>query len=311
MEETAAASIPEADVSIGDDGVIRLSAAAEEALNNVVSFEEAKPAPEEQPPPPEVIPTPPATRTIKHNGQEIQVPVEQEIALIQKGYDYESKRAQLEAERAKLQAYNGLVSAIEASPEIRQKVSQALGYQQQAQAQQQPQFDDPIEQLKYEVRQETLREVEAKFIKPIQQQTAQQAHIQTLNNVKQQVQADPFYTAVQGEILRTVQALPPSVAQDLYRKLDQDPSAYMDMYSTIKTRIAAQAAQTQTQNIQAQPTAAPQPAKRETKAPLLESGNNAPEPSSQKAQMEYIKALEKRSRAGDFRATGELMELMA
>lgn len=292
-------------VSIGDNGVITLSPEAEAALaGEEMSAEATQLATDAKPA--EVTSE---GRKIKWNGQEVEVKPDQEIELLQKGYNYDQKMAQLEAERAKLTAYNGLVSAIEASPEIRSKVSQALGYQAEAPKNETPTFDDPIEQLKWEVRQETLREVEAKFIQPMQQQSQQALHQQTLNNVRQQVQADPMYAAVQAEILNQVKAMPTSISQNMYRQLDQDPQAYVEMFNNVKARLAQ--TKTTSSDTTQLPTELPQPSKRETKAPLLESGNNAPDMEAQKAQKDHIKALERKAKDGDFRAIGELFELMA
>jgi len=305
MEE-ASGTPTEQHVSLSDSGAIVLSPEAMAAMENVTPpAEEVSPQAEPEAPQEEVIPTPPATRTIKYNGQEIAINAEDEVPLLQKGYNYEAKMAQLEAERAKLQSYNGLVSAIEASPEIRAKVSQALGYETQPAQPQAPQFDDPIEQLKWEVRQEVLKEVKAQFIDPMQQQTAATTHQQQINGLRQQVQADPQYKEVQAAIIEQIRALPESVGKDLYARLDQDPRAYTDMFNSVKARLAT---------ITPKPrpaTEAPQPTKRETKAPILESGNNAPDIAANAKMTERIKELERKSRNGDFKATGELMSMLA
>jgi hypothetical protein len=288
-------------VSLSDSGNIMLSAEAMDAMDNATPAEEATTPVATEAKPADATPATPPARTIKYNGSDIEVPADREVEYLQKGYNYEQKMAQLEAERAKIQSYNGLVSAIEASPEIRQKVSQALGYQQPAQPQV-PQFDDPIEQLKWETRQEVMREVEERYMKPLQAQNQQNAHAQALNSTRQQVQADPQFKEVQTAIIEQIKALPVSVGKDLYARLDQDPAAYTDMYNTVKARLKI--------NPQ-QPATIPEPQKRETKTPILESGLNSPAPQDQQKQADHIKALEKRSRAGDFRATGELMALMA
>lgn len=311
MSEEATGGTPTAGhVSIAENGAFILSPEALAAMDNVEppAEEEATPAESEARPAeqPQAV-TPPA-RKIKHNGQEVEVAPEQEIELLQKGYNYEQKMAALESERARLQSYNGLVSAIEASPEIRAKVSQALGYETQTAQPQQPQFDDPIEQLKWEIKQETRRELEEQYFKPMQQQTAATAHQTQLNGVKQQVQADPQYKEIQAAILDQIKALPESVGKDLYARLDQDPRAYTDMFNTVKARLTAITPPPKAP----QPEGAPKPTKTVTRAPILEGGNlpAAATTESQK-QAEHIKALEKRSKAGDFRATGELMAMLA
>lgn len=299
MSEEQTAAIPAEHVSLNESGVITLSEEALAAMEGVEApvLEEATPAP--------LIPEATTSRKIKHNGQEVEVLPEQEIELLQKGYNYEQKMAALEADRARLQSYNGLVSAIEASPEIRQKVSAALGYQQEPAKPEIPQFNDPIEQLKWETRQETLREVEEKFIKPMQAQTLQATHAQTLNSVRQQVQSDPQYKEVQAAILAQIKSLPESISKPMYAQLDQDPRAYMDMFTTTKARL------TSTSNPSPATGDPPSPTKRETKAPLLEGSLNAPETASETRMTERIKELERKSRNGDFRATGELMSMLA
>lgn len=291
-------------VSLGDNGVIMLSPEAEAVMNGVempvVEEEEEAATPAAEPAA--------TARKIKWNGQEVEVQPEQEVELLQKGYNYEQKMAALEAERAKLTSYQGLVSAIEASPDIRQKVSAALGYQQEQPVQQaMPQFDDPIEQLKWETRQETLKEVEERFFKPIQQQQQMTAHQQALNQVRQTVQADPQYAEVQAAIIQQIQAMPESIGKNLYHQLDQDPQSYIDMYKTVKERLKPN-----TTNLSQNTDVMPAPTKRETKAPLLEgTTRNVPDASEQQRQTAHIKELEKKVRNGDFRAAGELMELMA
>jgi len=299
---------PAEHVSIGENGVIMLS---DEALA-VMESVEAPDVPDEyiegQPDLPvgETSPVETPTRKIKWNGQEVDVRPEQEVELLQKGYNYEQKMAQLEQERARIQAYNGLVSAIESSPAIKSKVAEALGYGNQQTVSEQPQFDDPIEQLKWETRQEVMREVEEKFMKPIQQQNQQNAHQQQLNAVKQNVQADPMFRQVQAAIIEQIKMMPESVGKNMYRQLDQDPQSYIDMYRTTRERVAKQQPQPTQQAAEA-----PQPTKRETKAPILESGNNAVETGDNAKMAERIKELTRKSKSGDYRATGELMSLLA
>ena len=297
---------PTEHVSMGENGAIILSEEAQAVMEGIEypnldeegKVEEATPA---EPELPKV-----ETRKIKHNGQEVEITPDKEIELLQKGFDYDFKRSQIEQERAKLQAYQGLVSAIEASPEIRAKVSQALGYQNQAQVIEQPQFDDPIEQLKWETRQEILKEVEEKYAKPFQHQMQMQNQMTALERVRQQVQADPQFKEVQTAIMEQIKSLPESVGKNLYLQLDQDPKSYLEMFHSVKSRLAPPQQQAQ------QDTKLPEPTKRETKAPILEQGNNAETVTAEQQKMnDKIKELTKRSKNGDYRATGELMNLLA
>jgi hypothetical protein len=287
-------------VSMSDSGVILLSPEAEAALSGEEWETTADPAKEEPAQPQEGAPT---KRKIKWMGDEVEIAPEQETELLQKGYNYEQKMQQLEQEKARLQAYSGLVNAIEGSPAIKQKVAAALGYGEQKQEAEPVEFDDPIEQLKWETRQAVLKEVEEKFIKPITAQSAQQAHMQRLNMVKQQVSQDPQYIEIQNEIVKTIQSMPEGIAKNLYIQLDQDPVAYMDMFNTVKQRMKPL-----TTN---QPQASTS-TQRATKAPLLETTQvQAPDASEERKQTDRIKELTRRSKEGDFRATGELLEMMA
>lgn len=293
---------PAEHVSLGDNGVIMLS---EEAMAVMEGIEppalaeepkEATPAAEE---PPKV-----ETKRIKHNGQEIEITPDKEIELLQKGYDYDYKKAQIEQERAKLAAYQGLVSAIEASPDIKAKVAAALGHSEQPAKDVAPTFDDPIEQLKWEIRQEVLSEVK-QLSKPLEQQLQMQQQITALDRVRAEVQKDPQFNEVQAAILDQIKSMPESIGRNLYLQLDQDPRAYMDMFQTVKQRLAKSQPQPKEQGT------APEPVKRETKAPILEQGNNAEiETAAQQKMNERIKELQRKSKNGDYRATGELMALL-
>jgi len=292
-------------VSLGDNGALQLSDEAWAVMEGVeapVLDEPAQAVAEPQPDLPKV-----ETRKIKHNGQEVEIAKEQEEELIRKGFDYDYKRNMIEQERAKLAAYQGLVTAIETSPDIKAKVAAALGHTQPSVETQPQSFDDPIEQLKWEMRQEVLKEVEERYAKPFQQQMQMQQQVTTLERVRQSVQSDPQYKEVQAAIIEQIKAMPESVGKNLYLQLDQDPKAYMDMFQSVKQRLAKP-----TQQTQAQDTQLPDPVKRETKAPILEQGGSAEQESASQQKMnERIKDLTRRSKNGDYRATGELMNLLA
>lgn len=294
---------PTEHVSMGENGAIILSEEAQAVMEGIEypnldeegKVDEATPA---EPEPPKV-----ETRKIKHNGQEVEITPDKEIELLQKGFDYDFKRSQIEQERARLEPYR----VIEANPQLKQQVAALLmGHQPQAQVIEQPQFDDPIEQLKWETRQEILKEVEEKYAKPFQHQMQMQNQMTALERVRQQVQADPQFKEVQTAIMEQIKSLPESVGKNLYLQLDQDPKSYLEMFQTVKSRLAPPQQQAQ------QDTKLPEPTKRETKAPILEQGNNAETVTAEQQKMnDKIKELTKRSKNGDYRATGELMNLLA
>lgn len=276
---------------------------------------EAAPPPAGTPPPQE--PGQQQKRKIKWQGQEVEVDPDKEVELIQKGFDYTQKMQQLAAERDLLTPHVGVLKAIQQDPALQRKIAEHLtGRPAESQREEKaPQFDDPIEQLKWEIRQEVLKEVEEKHVKPIQAQTQQMTHQQMLSSVRSQVQSDPLFPEVQQAIAANVQAIAqtmgPEIAGNMYRQLDQDPNVYLKAYHSMRPIIAARKqGNSQTQPPPASnPNAAnlPEPTKREERAPILESANSAPTESEARESNEKLKSLNKRARAGDYRALGELL----
>lgn len=280
--------------------------------------------------PPEATPppaaTPPATtpdpatqqqqrRKIKWQGQDVELEPDKEVELLQKGFDYTQKMQALAAERDLLTPHIGVVKAIQADPDLQRMIAEHLtGRPAETRREEKtPQFDDPIEQLKWEIRQDVLKEVEEKHVKPIQAQTQQMTHQQRLSSVKADVQADPLFAEVQQAITANVQAIAqtmgPEIAGNMYRQLDQDPNAYLKAYHSMRPIIAARKSQSQSPPASGGPPPAnrPEPTKREERAPILESANSAPTESEARESNEKLKSLNKRARAGDYRALGELL----
>ena len=243
-------------------------------------------------------------RKIKHQGKEIELDPDKEIELIQKGFDYTQKMQALAAERQQLTASMGLIQAVQKDPELRKKIAEHLTGQITGEPKkpEPPKFDDPIEQLKWETRQEVLKEVEQRFVKPMQQQQQTMTHQQVIDQVRMQVQADPMYAEVQEAIRAEVAALPPTIAQNVYRTYDQNPKAYLEAYQIKRQQIAAKKGKPQEAA-----KAMPEPVKREERAPILESAGNLPSDAEASKEREALKALNKKARAGDYRALGELL----
>jgi len=271
--------------------------------------------PEASPPPAAAGPPPPTgqKRKIKWQGQEVELDPDKEIELLQKGFDYTQKMQALAAERDLLTPHVGVIKAIQQDPDLQRKIAEHLTGRKTEPRREEPppQMDDPIEQLKWEIRQEVLKEVEEKHVKPIQAVTQQMTRQQVLSSVRSQVQADPLYPEVQQAIAANVQAIAQTmgleVAGNMYRQLDQNPDAYLKAYNTMRPIIAARKAQTQQPPASGGTPPLPEPTKREERAPILESANSAPTESEAKAANEKLKSLNKRARAGDYRALGELL----
>lgn len=226
----------------------------------------------------------PEKYTIKWQGQEKEVTQDELLDLAQKGFDYTKKTQDLATERDNLAPYVGLANQIKSNPILASQIAALISGQQQAtpQAQESPKFDDPIEQLKWETKQEALAEFEKKLM-PMQR-------MQVINNVRAEVQRDPDYQAIHAQIIDMVKSQPPSIQKTLYLQLDQDPQAYLEAFQHFKQQKAT-----------TQPTETPKPVKKETHAPLLESsGNSAPDAVGKKAQQEKISKMKAKAlRSGD------------
>ncbi len=218
----------------------------------------------------ETVSTPPVTEVetteekqdvfkIKWQGQEKELSEEEIIDLAQKGFDYTQKTQALALERDQLAPYQGLANRIKADPALAQKIAVLLSGQPQEEAKK---FDDPIEQLKWETKQETMAEIR----KELQQTLTPLHRQQALTQVRMQVQTDPDYREVHEKIIQMVQSQPPALQKNLYMQLDQDPNAYLQAFQFFKQ----QKSQVVT------PLEQPKPIKKETRAPILESGGVAP-----------------------------------
>lgn len=202
---------------------------------------------------------------IKWQGQEKEVTQDELLQLAQQGYDYTQKTQQLAMERDQLAPIAGLAARIKADPILAAQIAQVMSGK-APEAKPQPaaekKFDDPIDQLKWEIKQEALaearKEMQANLI-PLHRQ-------QALNQVKNQVQADPDFREIHQQIIAMVQSQPPSVQKNLYLQLDQDPRAYLETFAHFKNLKAQKAT----------PEALPKPVKKETRAPILEAGGVAP-----------------------------------
>lgn len=228
---------------------------------------------------------------IKWQGQDKEVSRDELINLAQQGFDYTQKTQALADERNQLAPIQGLATIIQNDPVKAAQIAAIISGQapqtQQEAAPTKPTFDDPIEQLKWETKQEALAEIR----KEMSAQIAPMQRMQVLNQVKQQIQADPDYPVVHQAIIDMVKAQPPAIQKTMYLQLDQDPVAYMDAFQFHKKNLATKKTNT----------TPPTPVKKETRAPILESGGvSPPDGIEAKAKQERIsKQKAKALRSGD------------
>ena len=269
----------------------------------------------------------PVKRKLKVDGQEIEVTEDELITLAQQGKDYTKKTQQLSEERNAMAPFDALIRQLKSDPALSQHIAK---YWQPQPETTKPQFDDPIEQLKWEIKQEVLadsrKEMQA-AINPLHRQSA-------LNQVKQQVQADPDYTEVHGAIMGQVMALPGaseliaelqkgqnadlrtirnSLAKNAYLQLDQDPASYVEAFQQHKQALAA--AKKGTPPVVEPITGKPVETKRTERAPILETTGTLPSEETVKSQRAKIdKAKAKVLRDGsvdalqDYLVTGGFLD---
>lgn len=208
----------------------------------------------------------PETWTIKWQGQEKDVTQEELISLAQQGFDYTQKTQKLSEERDQLAPYIGLAKKIKDDPLLANQIASYLSSQPQQPQKPQKQFDDPIEQLKWETKQEALAEIRQELqqqLQPVQRQ-------QVLNAVKAEVQRDPDYPTVHQAILDMLASQPPSLQKTLYMQLDQDPQAYLEAFTHIKKRL-----ETNKPKEKEPVSQETKVVKKTTRAPILEAGGVA------------------------------------
>lgn len=220
-------------------------------------------------------------KDLKVDGEvkELEIDETEEKELLQKGLHYTKEMQSLREKERSLSPYEALIKQLQTDPALNQHIA---GYFAKGkETEKAPTFDDPIEQLKYEIKQEArkeiLGEIKKDFVEPMSRQ-------QVLNSVAAKVQADPMFNEIQGEIINYIKAQPPSIGRTLAMQLDQDPAAYLEVFTATKERLSKTEKKTEI----------PKPVKKEEKAPILESGGSVqPVPSDAKKKEKIDKAKAK------------------
>lgn len=268
--------------------------AEEPAAGEVEDKPEAKAEPEEEKA---------APAKVKIGDEEI------DLDELKNGYmkekDYRQKTQALAEERRKIAAYEQHIKNLESDPAY---VAHVKAYHQKIAESQAPKPpDDPIEALKWEIKQEAKREIEREYAPIIQQLQAKQ----TIDSVKAQVMRDPLFDETQAAILNMVQKLPPSVRELAYAKLDADPAAYMETYQDARKWIEGQKAKAATKEepAEAKKEEKKEPVARRERAPLLESaGRTVPTASEESGKAEKLTKIRKTLKQGQGLSEEDLFE---
>ena len=309
QETTQVQPSVESHVSLSDGNIV-LSPEAEAILDGKEPIVE-EPKQESQPETKEPEKEPPqkeekAKRVIKWKGEDIEIDPAKEEELLQKGFDYTQKTQALAAERDMITPYVGLVKAMQNDPNLQKHIADYL--KGETKKPEPVESDDPIEQIITQAEKRAYERVQKELIEPIQKKTDQMTLEQVISSVSAEVRKDPLYNEVDKAMRDYIAEMPEVVGRPLFNQLNTDPKSYLETYNKFRTKIAEKQTKPEPEP---EAEKIPEPVKRETRAPILESADKGGLEPASKAQKEKIKELMKRSRNGDYRATGELMELMA
>lgn len=226
---------------------------------------------------------------IKWEGGDKEVDHRELLELAQKGFDYTKKTQKLAQEKDELSPFIGLANRIKGDPILAAQISQLMSGQQPVAKVVEPESDDPVEQLKAEIKRELRNEMEAKLA-PMGKQ-------QMLDRVKMQVQSDPDFNAIQQDIVNMIQAQPKALQRNMFLQLDQDPESYMQTFKHFK-KIRQSDTGVQV--------SVPKPVSTKTKAPILESAGIASEAPKVTRKEQKVSMDKKRAKA---LRTGDTQEL--
>lgn len=217
---------------------------------------EPTPKAEQEPEKPVEPETPPVVK-LKVNGEEIEVPREKLEALAQQGLDY-TRKTQALAERAKqFEAWEAVIGRIQSDPALQARFRALFDDQTPAQPKEKPAPpEDPIERLKWEIREEVLREVESK-VKPLEERPAQLERALALQSFKGEIQRDPLYPQAMQFVRQYVEAQPAFARSEIFARLDSDPRAFLEVYGPARDHAASLLEAQRTGQAQQQTNAAP------------------------------------------------------
>jgi hypothetical protein len=242
--------------------------------------EEAKPATEEEKP---------AKAKVKVGDEELDL--DEVVNGYMKEKDYRQKTQQLAEERRKIAAYEQHIRNLESDPEY---VAHVKAYHQKPAEVPKPP-DDPIEALKWEIKQEAKREMLNELTPQIREMQQQQA----IESAKAQYRSDPLFEQIQSAIIHRIQMMPEDFQPQAYAMLDSDPKAYGKEYNAARAALVAHMAKQK--DTKKEPAAEPQeaPVARKERAPILESaGRTVPTASEESSKVKRASEISKLLKQG-------------
>lgn len=303
--ESATAEQPEIDV---DSFASTLDKAAAAMVGETSKDEPAPPASGQETP---SQPAPPVQEQsermikLKVAGEEKELPESEVLKLASAGADYTRKTQELARERDRITALDALAKRLEADPAFRDHVfsyGRGPAPDQEAPPHTDQPPTDPVERLKWEAVQQAKAEI-MREMAPIAEQIPVIQAMQRIESTKALVRQDPAGEQVVKAMHAYVNAQPAPFREQIFRELDSNPEAFLDVYRDFRGRLAKMASQ--------QKAAAPAATPPHTKVapPVLESGGNSA-PAVPAGSEKSVRELRREIKAGTAGpdAIGRLLE---
>ena len=218
---------------------------------------------------------------IKWEGQEKELDQDELVNLAQKGYDYTQKTQALAEKERRLAPLEGIAKTAQSDPAFAAYLRDYFVQKGQVQPKEElpPKFDDPIDELKYNLK----KEVREEFRKELSEKEKQVAHQLVIQRVRSEVRQDPDFRDVTKLMIDHLKTLPEETGKLVFLQWDQNPDAYQKAFNHYKTVVQAIRRKVPAPAAEGEPgtpapeTSIPAAPERKTKAPLLEaSGSGQP-----------------------------------
>lgn len=239
---------------------------------------------------------------IKWEGEEKELDQDELVNLAQKGYDYTQKTQALAEKERRLAPLEGIAKTAQSDPAFAAYLRDYFVQKGQVpkKDEQPPKFDDPIDELKYNLK----KEVREEFRKELSEKEKQVAHQLVLQRVRNEARMDPDFPDVTKLMIEHLKTLPEETGKLVFLQWDQNPDAYQKAFSHYKTVVRALKDKTPAPAAWGAPSQTPPatqtPAERTTKAPLLEASGTGEQGTAVTERAKKISRMKAKAlRSGD------------
>lgn len=243
---------------------------------------------------------------IKWEGEEKELDKDELVNLAQKGFDYTRKTQALADRERQLAPLEGIAKTAQSDPAFAAYLRDYFvqkGTAPRKEEQPPTKFDDPIDELKYNLK----KEVREEFRQELSAKEQQMAHQLVIQRVRSEARQDPDFQDVTKLMVDHLKTLPEETGKLVFLQWDQNPAAYQQAFThyravvqAIKSKAPAPTPGGTTATPETPKPPATTPERRTEKAPLLES-SGAGEPTDKTAERnkKISKMKAKALRSGD------------